>query len=398
MNENLLHKSLIKVEKLGEELIKTSKNWNYPFKNEWLQQLLLKYRKKPGKAIIHLDNLPDKVRVSFNEKGKTLLWNLFNELKNNIYGYSAYHLYANGKALYNYLKNHNNTTSISLLNLRRYCKAANWDINSLEKYVIQIKSTLNGKIIKNKKFPINLLTRSGGIFIGSIPDTSLGYRFTFKSKDEDFIHLYRYAIWNLIGKIESKRRFWNDCHTIRFTSFLNDIAGIIGFETKGKQIRTNNPLPLFLFQHDKVRRESLKTLFDAEGSANFSGKKDRYTRSVILTQVVMLKKIKLKGSKIRFTQLSKKLKKQIINQPPLLLVSAQILLFSEGIHSCLSPSLIYKKNKKWRVRCDIRITGQDNLRKFREKIGFNLIRKLETLELMLDSFKNNSRSNVYKKN
>ena len=160
----------------------------------------------------------------------------------------------------------------------------------------------------------------------------------------------------------------------------------------------NNPLPLFLFQHGKVRKESLKALFDAEGSVNFSGKKDRYTRSIVLTQVVMLKKVNLKGNRMRFTQLSNKLKEQIIHQPPLLLVSAQLLLFSEDIYSCLSPSFLYKKNKKWRARWDIQITGQDKLRKFREKIGFNLIRKLETLELMLDSFKYNSKSRVYKDN
>jgi len=63
-------KTLKTIKEIGEELIKDSINYKYPFRWSWLHDLIENYVRKPGKSLIHLEDLPDKVCVSFSEEGK----------------------------------------------------------------------------------------------------------------------------------------------------------------------------------------------------------------------------------------------------------------------------------------------------------------------------------------
>src|ERR1039457_3477560 len=67
------------VRELGEGLIEATAHSKHHFRKEWLDQLVERYRRQPGKPVIHLDDLGDEVIPSLSaESGPLLLpyWKL----------------------------------------------------------------------------------------------------------------------------------------------------------------------------------------------------------------------------------------------------------------------------------------------------------------------------------
>ena len=65
--------AIAEVQRLAKGLIEATKHSKYHFRAEWVRQLVARYRRLPGKAVIHLDDLGDGVIPTLSTDVRALL-------------------------------------------------------------------------------------------------------------------------------------------------------------------------------------------------------------------------------------------------------------------------------------------------------------------------------------
>src|SRR2546428_8381783 len=69
-----VEEAIAEVRKLAEGLILATAHTKHRFRQGWLEQLIQRYRERPGKPIIHLDDLDDEVIPTLAPEARNLLF------------------------------------------------------------------------------------------------------------------------------------------------------------------------------------------------------------------------------------------------------------------------------------------------------------------------------------
>lgn len=333
-----------------------------------------------------MENLPDKVCVSFTKEGKQKIRGKLNKFiegkkKRNImetFGYGLF-FYLDGKSNF-----------VSLGTLRRIVKVLGSTISELEKYVITLKPSSSSKVIQIIGLPINMCSREGAIILGSFPDVGIS-RYVVSSIDEIFVDDFREASHKILGNFEDTvSPFRGGLKRYYATNLLRDICDISGYNTTIKQVISNNPVPLWVFSApEQFLKLFLSRMWDADGTVDKRSKKLRFSQAFIINSTLLKEFIKnQKKESITFKSLPGELKTIVLDNPPHMLISMCILLKMIRIDSRIHPERIYiTKDRLPRCEWSLRITSYKNIESFSKKVGFGLERKKENLESLLKSYR-----------
>ena len=356
---------------LGRELKNKTEYMKHQFNILWVDKLIDFYKENQGKNLIHLSDINDNLFIKLNTQGKNLLRHLAKPSpkndKNSI------------KAVKNFLRHEDRF--ISLRNIRNFIGD---DIDLFESFIEEVKTTKSGfgRSIKNPIFPINLNTDFGAILLGNYPDTSIKTG-DFRCKDKELLDELNKYFNIYIGKIKPTIRQDSICYNMQLSSIIKIIYRLSGLKTKNRQIISNNGLPYWIFSSSEdFQKLLLRRLWDTEGSAPVN-KKMCFGQSIALNGIS--ENIPFYPKRKSFVKCKNKTK--ILNAPPNLLVSIQLLLYKFEISSYIKPHRLYKK-KSGLVVCDwhLLISYYPNIKNFYDKIGFGLERKQEKLKECLDSY------------
>jgi len=386
LNKDWIGKTLKKVIELGKDLIRNTKNHKYHFRRSWLYDLLEYYSQRPGKPLIHLEDLPDKVCISFTEEGKKEISRKLYKIIVNRNKRELMRIFGSG--LFYYLSGR--TKSVSIAHLRKIIERLELSFNDLEKYVVTLKPSSNSKIIKINKMPINMLSKDGAIILGSFPDIGV-HRYVLSCKDVELIDEFRKASHNLLGNFKDHQPQLNNGMTRYYaTNLLRDVCNTAGYDTDIKQVITNNPLPLWVFSSPAhFLSLCLRKMWDTDGTIGKKDKKLKFSQTVVTDFGLFTNSIKSSGERdTSFRDLHREIKIILLDNPPRLIVTMQLALKMMGIESRIYPERAYiTKDKICHCEWSLRITSYKNIQNFTKKVGFGLGRKKRNLEILLKSYK-----------
>ena len=265
-------------------------------------------------------------------------------------------------------------------------------IRSLEPDVAFMRIS-DGKFIRtisNPKLPINLATPAGAKVIGYRGDVHHSNS-SFTNKNPVLHEDYRRCVTTVVGDISITETLldhggFTTTHYLRTNVgyFITRLATIAGLENGIDQPHANNPAPVWLVRcDDDTIGAYLAALWDAEGSVN--------EHDIKLSQAVSLQWLPTSvdvpywPSRITPNQLEEQSRRYVIERPPLLLVSAAILLSKFGIVSHLQPIGLSRSGSDIKFYWQLRIHKTSDARIFRDKIKLLSHNKLQTLNTWLDT-------------
>jgi len=159
--------AIAKVQHLAKGLIKATKHAKHRFREEWVEQLIARYRAFPGKPIIHLDDLYDDVIPTLScERFRPMLVPYWKRLVAER-GYDWCFTHFRGIR----------DVAVDARKVSRWSNLRSWrkfsaltalPINTLEPYVVALRVSKSGtsRVITNPRLPFNLATPAGAKTIG----------------------------------------------------------------------------------------------------------------------------------------------------------------------------------------------------------------------------------------
>lgn len=394
------------VEELAQKLIKISKirNQKYHFKESYLYELFRIWEKNPGKCIIHLFDLPDHITVDLNNTGRSKLRQVYNKLRKKGLDRLSRKYKTNLYKFHDYINNRTERPTIKTLKeLNNISSEIN--INKLEKNITSIISGRRSNVLYLKQgFPIRLDTNEWAFIFGVIPDSHLK-KFSFWSVNEKFVkqildNLREIGLTNL--NIKKENRKTEDSQII---SILLSLSGI---DIHKNQLYCNNPFPIWFFNTRKEFQQIvLSKIIDTEGNFNKRMIRIAQSNSINLSKeeikdIIPKNKryiIKQSNSLIHiqnFSQLSNELKSKVLSNPPLILITSQLLLIKNRIYSTLYPTRITISNSSTTSEWQLIIQGYGNLKRFYEISNEHLILKISKLKDYLKNKQNHLPKNLSK--
>ena len=133
--------------------ISNIKKGKYPFKKEYLNKLLARYKENRGLHKVHFVDLPQDCILEFNKEGHAILNQIFTKVKLN-YGLDAIHRKHNVNfySLQDFLNNKQIGLSVKkIISFKRFLEKVQLDILNLElleKCVLAIKPPGRGNKLK----------------------------------------------------------------------------------------------------------------------------------------------------------------------------------------------------------------------------------------------------------
>jgi hypothetical protein len=191
------------VQELGEGLMKATmqgKHAKHYFRKEWLEQLIERYRRQPGKPIIHLDDLGDEVIPWLSPESNALLRPCWDAVVQR-FGYDL------AMAQFRCQRDIVATSKVSrwskLRNWRQFCEFTGLHVNDLEPYVVALRAGVGkSRVILNPKLPFNLATPAGAKIIGYRGDATYSTS-AFRNLEPVLHEDYKRAITETIGESAS---------------------------------------------------------------------------------------------------------------------------------------------------------------------------------------------------
>ena len=263
-------------------------------------------------------------------------------------------------------------------------------LKKIVKYVGYPLRNINNKIIKicslKPNLPFDLSSEEGAEIIAAFlsdghndksPTANPQYCALEKESHKRLIRLCK----RVFGDFKSRTYFDGRSHITKFPAVIGTALEFSG-APRGDQRLSNCYLPKdILLGDNKIMGAYLRRVFDDEGDVCFGsyGKRAvRITRSVDITNLSELKNI-LPERWIRY-KLPKGIKHNLLH-------GEKLILLKLGIDARLYPEGVYlSKNNRMTAKWRIQIGQQDQLKKFAELIGFNLIEKRKKLNSMLKSY------------
>lgn len=359
------------VRELGSHLIEstndTRQHVNHQFKREWIDQLVARYRKQPGKPVIHLSDLPGQVIPTLSPDVRDLLLPYWEKLVNELGSeWGSRHF----RCMWDIVKSGKGSRWSSLRLWRRFGEQTGFRIDSLEPFTLAIRAANTGtsRVILNPRLPINLATPDGAKLFGYRGDASHDTS-AIHNLDENVHDDYLRAITATVGNMPFTRTIEKG-NMIRTNVgvFITIVTSLGGLDNARRQKLARNPIPGWFFQTGEPTRIScLRTTFEAEGSPTRDG--------VRLSQGVGWDPISVPGLpkwplKIPFGALPRESRNLFLTRPPLMLVSAALLLFQLGIKSYIFPSKASFTKSGVSVYWFLQIYRTVNMRRFEQAINF----------------------------
>jgi hypothetical protein len=371
------------VQHLAEGLIEANRHAKHRFREEWVRQLVARYRAFPGKPIIHLDDLGDDVIPTLScERVRPMLVPSWNKLVAER-GYERSFLH------FRCIRD----IAVDARKVSRWSKLRNWrqfsaltglQVNALEPYVIALRVSHVGtsRVITHPKLPFNLATPAGAKMIGYRGDAA--YKTSaFHNKNPILHDDYKRAILETVGinpfTTTSREDGYDRTNAGVFVTMLTSIAGI---DNTKRQKKARNPYPGWFFViTDDIVNAGLQALCEAEGSPN--KRAVRINQATSFSNVDFGKTCPLWPAKSSVSKLPKETLQTVLQHPPPLLSSAALLLYRHSIVSHLMPERYSRTQSGYSVYWTLSIYRDDNMRKFRDKIGFSTPAKRQKLDKIL---------------
>jgi hypothetical protein len=157
------------VEELGEGLIEATEHSKRPskhhFRREWVDQLVERYWRQPGKPVIHLDDLYDEVIPSLSAEAGALLLPYWKSVVRR-FGFDR--AMSQFRCQRDIVATGTASRWSRLANWRKFCELTGLSLRSLEPYVVALRASNVGtsRVILNPKLPFNMGTPAGAKIIG----------------------------------------------------------------------------------------------------------------------------------------------------------------------------------------------------------------------------------------
>jgi hypothetical protein len=324
------------VRELADGLIKSTAHAKHHFRAEWTDQLVSRYRERPGKPVIHLSDLPDQVIPIFSSDIRAQLQPHWDRLVSD-HGSEWGSMHFRG--VWDIMTSQNVPRWSTLGLLKKFCLLTGFDINATEACVIAMKSARSGKarVIKNPRLPFSLNSVEGAKIQGYMGDadhnTSAIHNLSREIHDD-----YKRAVLATIGEVPftTTTRDSDEMQRTNVGVLVTMLKSAGGLDNRFRQKVARNPTPSWFFiSSHNARTSYLRTLFEAEGSPTRDALKLSQATSVDDPHDPSIKKWPMKST---FSSLSKSAKRALLSRPPPLLVSTSLLLFQLGINSYVTPS------------------------------------------------------------
>jgi hypothetical protein len=362
---------------LGEGLVEATKHVKHRFRSEWVDQLVARYRARPGKPVVHLSDLPDQVIPTLSEDAKPFLQPYWDKLVAE-YGseWGAKHF----RCVWDIMKSHRASRWSSLRLWRTFSKLTGLKVDGLENLVVSIRSASTGtsRVITHPRLPFVLDTPEGAKILGYRGDAD-HHTSAIHNMDEEVHEDYKRAILETVGRVPftSTKRDYDGFLRTNVGIFVTMLATTAGLDNTVRQKQARNPIPAWFFLSTIPTKSSyLRTLFEAEGSPTRDAIKLSQATWIDDPRDPSIPAWPLKGL---FNKLPGPVQGAIIDSPPPLLVSASLLLFQMGITSYLSPSKLAQTKSGCSAYWLVQIYRTINMRKYESSIGFVSGHKREKL-------------------
>jgi hypothetical protein len=379
-----VEKAIARVKHLAEGLIEATKHAKHRFREEWVEQLIARYRASPGKPIIHLDDLYDDVIPTLScEKVRPTLVPYWKKL---VAEHGSEWSFLHFRCMRDIAVEARNVSRWSnLRSWRKFSALTALPISALEPYVVALRVSKVGtsRVITNPKLPFNLATSAGAKMIGYRGDATHDSS-AFRNKDPLLHEDYKHSITEVIGDNPFNTIPREDgVYRTDVGVFVTMLASLAGLDTSQRQKRARNPLPSWFFVvTDNIVDTGLQALSEAEGSPD--------SRAVRINQAISFDHLDTGDTdptwpnKPQVSKLPKATLETILQNAPHLLSSAALLLHRHAIVSHLMPERYSRTQSGYSIYWTLSIYRGDNMRKFRDKIGFITPTKRQKLNRAAD--------------
>ncbi|MDA4122730.1 MAG: hypothetical protein OK456_06060 [Thaumarchaeota archaeon] len=272
---------------------------------------------------------------------------------------------------------------------RAFAALTGFDVNKLEPFVssLRVSDGPHIRTLSNPKLPIDLATLSGARLIGYYGDSN-NRNGAFTNKDYTLHMDFRDVVKEVLGDITitetvSARGGFGEGKYIRTNVgyLVPSALSAAGFDNTRDQKLANNPFPSWLFDcPPQIRSECLSALWDAEGCVRSQDVKVSQTVPVTLYPEEYIPEW---PDNKPFKHLGLDNQSLVLANPPLLLVSAAVMLCSFGIVSRLSPQKAYVCDGISTAYWWLRVQRVQSIRAFHSSIVLRSPRKQAKLNSLV---------------
>jgi hypothetical protein len=362
--------AIAEVRRLGEGLMPATAHAKHHFRREWLEQLVQRYTERPGKPVIHLDDLNDAVIPHLAAEARPFLRPYWLALASK---YGSDRMGMKFRCLRDIVVAGKASRWSNLASWRKLSELTGLRVNELEPFVVTIRVSRGSKskLIQRPKLPFNLATPSGAKIFGYRGDAA--YRTSAFLNKKSVLHEdYKRAITETIGEVPftTTVRKTDRVKRSNVGTFVTLLTSIAGLDNTKRQKLAANPIPSWFFKvNDDVVVTGLRALWVAEGSPTKTALQlgQAIGFSIVETNV----NVPMSPIKSPISILEESSYQQILLRPPLLLVSLEALLYRLGIMSYVAPQKIWRnRTTGYTIFWNLSIYRMQNMRLFRDKIGF----------------------------
>jgi hypothetical protein len=280
------------------------------------------------------------------------------------------------------------STCSRLRTWKEFSRLSGLSIDALEPFVNRLRTSggRHTRWVESPRLPFNLATISGARLLGYQGDVNSSNS-ALTSKDislhEDFEALVREVVGEMKVTRSVVRGGLGRGLYLRTNAgkLVARIALVAGFNNTVDQKLANNPLPVWLFDCDRsVVAACLGSLWDTEGSVNF---RDLKLSQAVLFELQDENAIPAWPSNRPFGGLRESEQRSVLQTPPLLLVSAALLLRSIGIVSRLMPTKVCMTSTGPTSYWQLRVSDDAGIRRFHMTVSLKVVRKQERLAAIL---------------
>lgn len=367
------------VRELGDSLIDATKHAKHHFRREWLDQLIARYRERPGKPIVHLSDLPDQVIPTLSPDVREPLRPYWEKLVSE-HGseWGALHF----RCMWDIMNSRKVSRWSSLRLWIRFSELTGFRVDDLEPCTVAIRAANTGtsRVISNPKLPFDLATPQGAKLLGyrgdAVYDTS-----AFVNKDRILHQDYQQAILATVGEVPfTTTNGKRGCNRTNVGVLVTMLATVAGFDNTRRQKFASNPLPSWLFiSSGPVVAACQRAVWDSEGSPTRDALKlGQSVHCPALDNIPAWKGPK----KRRISGFPPSVQEEICALPPLLLASTALLIHRQGILSYMAPLCVEQTKQGKSAVWMLCIYRTKNMRSFEQQIGFLSQEKQERLSRM----------------
>lgn len=335
----------------------------------WVGGLIERYRINPGRPMVHLSDILDSTQIGVSGDARQILlepWQSLGEIPGS---FRSAGLFRGIRELV-----HGKPKRLARLGTWEFFGSlTGFKADDLEPFVTRLR--ISGgrymRLIENPRLPFDLATNSGTRLIGYQGDAN-SRNSAFTNKDPLLHEDYAACVRGVVGNISITRTVtdeggfgeWAHLRT-NVGRLITAITRVAGLDNSTDQKLANNPLPLWLHLCDDfLIAACISALWDAEGSINF--------RDLKISQAVALDE----GEEWRLPEwpANTPLRRlpngqvKVMESPPLLLVSAALLLRRLGIVSRILPLKASMTSTGPTSYWQLRIHHDQSIERFRQQI------------------------------